>query len=497
MAGDLFLKNGVIITLAREDEVIEGGAILVREGIIEAVGPNLETPTDFTGPVRDLGGRLVLPGTVNSHCHFEEMAVRSLYHSLPLEPWLPFKISAGKYLNLSKEEFTAFVTLACVEMLENGVTAGLHHMSAGPTADDERMDAAIDAYRATGLRAVLCPLLADKTRREEMPIDPADLPGPLRELLEADTAPSAEFLLERAEAALDKAESAGSSRITGAVGPSAPQRSTDRFLLGCMDLAESRNVPLHTHLLETKTQAHHAQGVYGKTIPEHLHDLGYLTPRASFAHAVWVTDSDVQLLAENGCRVAHNPGSNLKLGSGIAPVRKFLDAGVPVGLGIDGANSSDKGSVFYQAHLAALIHCVRDGDAARGVSPFEALRMAARGGAAVMLMEEKLGTIEIGKQADLVVLDRTLNFEPWLDPVSALAFAEDGESVESVFIEGEEVVRDERALVADREEMLRIVEGAARRLRENLPEAVAEAKSLRPHLHAVSRKYSAIPFDQA
>ena len=117
------------------------------------------------------------------------------------------------------------------------------------------------------------------------------------------------------------------------------------------------------------------------TIPEHLQELGYLSHRASFAHSIWLTESDIELLATNGCRVAHNPGSNLKLGSGIAPVRKYLDAGIPVGLGIDGANSSDKGSIFHQAHLAAQIHNVRENDVEQGLTPFEALRLATWGGA--------------------------------------------------------------------------------------------------------------------
>lgn len=497
MAGDLFLRNGVLLTLNLKGEVIEGGGLLVRAGVIEALGRDLKPPPGFAGPVLDLKGQLVLPGTVNCHCHFEEMTVRSLNFGLPLEPWLPYKVSVARFLNLSQEELTALVTLACVEMLENGVTSALHHMSAGPVLQDWQMDAAIASYQATGLRAVLCPLMSDLPFRETVPLDTASLPAPLRARLEAEKAPSAEIILERMEAAIEKAAAAGSPRITAGVGPSSPQRCTDRLLRGCADLAERRGVPLHTHLLESRVQVHQGRKVYGATHPEHLRNLGYLSPRASFAHAIWLTDGDIGLLAGHGCRVAHNPGSNLKLGSGIAPVRKYLDAGVPVGLGIDGADSSDKGSVFFQARLAALIHCVREGGAERGVSPLEALRMATGGGAAVLLMEDRLGSLEAGKQADLVVLDRTLNFEPWIDPVNALAFAESGESVDRVFVEGEEVVREGHAVRVDREALLKTVERVARRLRDGLPAAVAEADELRPHLLALSRKCAALPLEHA
>ncbi len=497
MAGEILLNNCIVITLNQDNEIFEQGAVLVRNGVIEDVGRDVEAPPDYSGPVRDLQGRIVLPGTVNCHCHFEEMAVRSLNYGLPLEPWLPYKIAAIRYMNMSQEEFTALLALACLEMLENGVTSGLHHMGSGLTVEDDKIDAAIHAYRATGLRAALCPLIADKTRREEMPIDTAGLPEPARTLMESDKAPPTELLLERAEAAIEKAEAAGSSRISGGVGPSAPQRCSDELLRGCAELAEKRNVPLHTHLLESRVQAHQAKQVYGSTIPEHLQEVGYLSPRASFAHSIWLTDSDIELLAANGCRVAHNPGSNLKLGSGIAPVRKYLDAGIPVGLGIDGANSSDKGSVFHQAHLAAQIHNVRENDPERGVTPSEAIRMAAWGGASVMLMEDRVGSIEPGKAADLVVLGRTLNYEPMIDPINSIAFAEDGESVDEVFVEGESLVRNGRTVFSDREDVLKIVDGAIQRLRENLPAALAEADELRPHLLAVSRNCANPPWDPA
>ena len=497
MASDLFLTNGFIITLNPKGDIFERGDLLVREGVIEAVGTNLETPPDFDGSLLDLQGKLILPGTVNCHCHFEETAIRSLNYALPLETWLPYKISALKFLDLSKEELTAILTLTCVDMLEHGVTSGLNHMRAGRAVEEDSLDAAIAAFVASGLRAVLCPQISDRPFRDQIPIDLEGLPDSVRAWFVAEHPPPTELILERAEAVLDKAEGARSSRISGGIGPSSPRGCTDALLRGCADLSEKRGVPLHTHLLESRTQVHQGRKMYGSTIPEYLRDLGYLSPRTSFAHAIWVSEGDIRLLAETGCRVAHNPASNLKLGSGIAPVRKYLDAGVPVGLGIDGANSSDKGSVFHQAHLAALVHNIREEDPERGVAPVEALRMATSGGAAVMLMEDRVGTIEPGKHADLVVLNRTLNFEPWIDPLNSLVFAEDGESVDRVFVEGEEVVRDGRAVCAYREEMLKTAEGAAKRLRENRPAALAEADELQPHLMAVSRTYSALPLDHA
>jgi 5-methylthioadenosine/S-adenosylhomocysteine deaminase len=497
MHGDLLLKNGVILTLNANGEILQGGDLLVRSGVIEAVGPGLEVPADFDGPVLELGGQLVLPGTVNCHCHFEEMAIRSLNYGIPLEPWLFYKISALRFLNLSKEELTAVLTLTCVDMLEKGVTSALNHMRAGKAVEEANLEAALDAFRASGLRAVLCPQISDRPLHEQIPIDLPRLPDHARTLLLSEQPPATDLILERAVAVLDKAEAAGSSRITGGIGPSSPRGCTDRLLRRCADLSEARGVPLHTHLLEARTQVHQGRKMYGSTIPEYLRDIGYLSPRTSFAHSIWVTSGDIQLLAQSGCRVAHNPASNLKLGSGIAPVRKYLDAGVPVGLGIDGANSSDKGSVFHQAHLAALLHNIREGDPKQGVTPLESLRMATGGGAAVMLMEDRLGTIEAGKRADLVVLNRTLNFEPWIDPVNARVFAEDGESVDRVFVDGEEVVRNGRSVFSDRMEILKVAEQAVGRLRENLPAALADAAELRPHLLAMSREYSAIPLEHA
>ena len=152
------------------------------------------------------------------------MAVRSLNYGLPLEPWLPYKVAAIRFMNMSKEEFTALLTLSCIEMLENGVTLGLHHMASGLAVENDKLDAAIQAYNSTGLRAVLCPLLSDKVLREEIPIDVHNLPEVARTILESDKAPPAELILERAEAAIEKVEAMGPSRVSGGVGPSAPQR---------------------------------------------------------------------------------------------------------------------------------------------------------------------------------------------------------------------------------------------------------------------------------
>ena len=215
MAGDLFFTNGFIITLNPNGDIFENGDLLVREGVIEAVGTNLEAPPDFDGSLMDLQGKLVLPGTVNCHCHFEETAIRTLNYGLPLETWLSYKISALKFLDLSKEELTAILTLTCVDMLEHGVTSGLNHMRAGRAVEEDSLDAAIAAFVASGLRAVLCPQISDRPLRDQIPIDLEGLPDSVRAWFAAEQPPPTELILERAEAVLDKAEGARSSPHLG------------------------------------------------------------------------------------------------------------------------------------------------------------------------------------------------------------------------------------------------------------------------------------------
>jgi cytosine/adenosine deaminase-related metal-dependent hydrolase len=227
-------------------------------------------------------------------------------------------------------------------------------------------------------------------------------------------------------------------------------RCSDALLEMCVDLSESHGVPVHCHLLETSVQTEIAQRRYGVTMVKHLDDLGLLTPRLSCAHTIWIGDDDIDLMAERGAVVVHNPESNIRGGSGIAPIPRMLARGVRVGLGNDGSCSGG-GQVLQRAmRLATMIHRVSEPDPSKWIGTGQALRMGTAGGAAAMQGDGKFGAIAVGQAADLALYDLT---RPWWtpvnDPVHQLVQSEQGAGIDTVIADGCVVVEGGKVTAFD------------------------------------------------
>jgi 5-methylthioadenosine/S-adenosylhomocysteine deaminase len=239
-------------------------------------------------------------------------------------------------------------------------------------------------------------------------------------------------------------------------------------MLACSDLARDRGVPYHTHVLETKTQAVTGFEKYGTSLIRYMHDLGLLQPHTTIAHSVWVSDDDMALMGDAQCSIAHNAVSNQKLGAGIAPIRRLLDAGVNVGLGTDGISSNDTARIFDVMRVAGLIHSTSGPDYSQWVSAAEILHAATLGGARSALLEQTTGSLEVGKAADLIMLDlMSYAFTPLNHIDRQLVFSENGSSVELVMVAGEIVMRDGRLTRIDEAEILA-------EIRERVPALLAE-----------------------
>jgi len=228
------------------------------------------------------------------------------------------------------------------------------------------------------------------------------------------------------------------------------------------DLALRHNVPFHTHVLETKTQAVTGPDLFGKTLISYLHDLGLLNRNVTIAHSVWVSDADMALMGAARCAVVHNAISNQKLGAGIAPLRRLIDAGVTVALGADDASSNDTLRIFDVMRVAALIHGVSGPDYSRWLAATDILRAATIDGARSAMLEDETESLEVGKRADLIVL-RTDNvvFTPMNDPRKHLVYGENGSSLELVMVDGEIVLRDGKPTRIDESEILAEIREAA------------------------------------
>jgi 5-methylthioadenosine/S-adenosylhomocysteine deaminase len=270
------------------------------------------------------------------------------------------------------------------------------------------------------------------------------------------------------------------------VAPTIPHHCSDDFILGCGALAREFDVGLHSHVAESKVQAIAGMRLYGKTLTAHLDELGILGPQFTVAHGVWLDNDDMARLGDRGSSIAHNPGSNMRLGAGLADARAMLDARANLGIGTDGANCSDNQNMYEAMRLASFVSKVQGPEWRRWMTTREVALAATRGSARALGFGDRIGRIARGYKADLVMLD--LDHPNWLplnDPVNQLVHSEDGNAVHSVMIAGRIVVENRRVLTVDMERLRDRVEAA----RERLAAANADNRRLYDALEPVVGSY--------
>jgi 5-methylthioadenosine/S-adenosylhomocysteine deaminase len=341
--------------------------------------------------------------------------------------------------------------------------------------------AAIQAMRDLGLRHVAALTMTDRNYEDTIPLGDAEasLNDEIKRM-SASEARSTQAWLDECGAFVETFH-APEKLTTACPGPSAVQRCSDELLTRSAEMARKRNLPMHTHLAETKAQAVMGQRIYATSLLRHLDAIGVLSPNLSLAHSIWIEESDVELFAQRGATPVHNPASNLRIGSGLAKVKEFFAAAVNVGLGTDGSASNDGQNMFDAMRLAALIHNRAGTDFKTWVTPAQALAMATRNGARAFGLEA--GVLAPGKLADIVLLRRdTAAFTPLNDVIAQLVFCENGSGVDSVIVNGEIVVEQGRLTKVDESEVLRLAEQARRRLDPSIQAELAAAKIMEPSL---------------
>jgi guanine deaminase len=264
-----------------------------------------------------------------------------------------------------------------------------------------------------------------------------------------------------------------------ALAPTIPLHCSDDFLTGCSSLAREAGLGLHMHLAESKVQAITGMKRYGRTLTAHIETLGVLGPHFTAAHAVWLDDDDISRLADHGATVAHNPGSNLRLGSGIAPARRMRERGLAVGIGTDGSQCSDNQNMFEATRLASFSSRITSPDPDRWLSTDEALTMATQNSARALGLGSHIGRIAPGLKADIVFLDLgNLNYVPLNDPTNQVVLAENGAAVDSVMIGGRMVLDRGRFTTFEVERLRHRVNERVTVLREQNRELAALAFGL-------------------
>ena len=474
------IRNGTLVdiklrTASAADILVEGDTII-------AVGPPaMDVPADAA--MVDASDRAMMPGMVNGHVHGHGTLAKGLVGDRwPLELFL--NAMPGMAGNRSLEDKYLNGLVAAVEMIRKGCTACYDLFFEFPKPSRDGVAALGKAYRDAGVRAVIAPMLADKTLYQAYP----GLIDAMPDALRADVIA---FQLAPYEATADAAELIYADWpfdrdwIRPAIAPTIPLHCSDDFLLRCRDLARAYELPLQTHLAETKAQAVLGMRKYGKTLTAHLDSLGMLGPHLSAAHAIWLDRDDLARLADNGTSVVHAPVSNMRFGSGLAHLRPMLDSGINVGVATDAANSSDQINMFEATRLAALISRIQTPDFESWLGPEEVLRMATIGSAQAMGFAGMIGELAPGYKADIVFLDLGhINYVPCHDIVSQIVFTENGAAVESVMIGGRMVLDHGRLTTIDEKKLRADATAAAERLYAVNATTRSFATELRPFVGA-------------
>jgi cytosine/adenosine deaminase-related metal-dependent hydrolase len=474
----LLIHGGLVVPSA-DARPLPGADILIRDGRIAALG-KLAGAAGRVDRVIDASRRIVFPGLINAHCHTYESFNRGVAPMAPMEIWALYGHPVLGVAPRTPDQVYWRTLLPCLEMLRNGVTTVIDDISVYYDHRDEIVHAIMQAYRDAGIRAWATVKAMDRPLYDTLPIDPALIPAGLLRAFKRVRVPTARQLLSWSRRNMQQQERQGGlARFIP--NPSAPQRCTPALLKGLHRLAEDHGFPYVIHVQETRLQAVQGPRRYGRSMIAELDRLGLLTDVTSIMHGIWLDPDDIRRLADRRATVVHNPASNCKLGSGLAPLRALVEAGVNVALGCDGTSSNDGVSILEAMKWATLLTGLTDPDYRHWLTPHEAFRMATVGGARSALWQKQVGAIEPGRRADLVLVDRHAPaFAPLKDPVAQLVLAEAGQSIRTVLVDGRVVVEDGRVLTADIGRAAERVQEIGRRLAVEQARTFAIARRLEP-----------------
>ncbi len=458
MRPPLLIKNALrVATMDDARAELSDADVLIRGRVIVSVGKNLEAPEDAR--VLDARGCVVLPGLVNTHHHLVQTLTRAVpaVQDAKLFDWLVYLYQVWRHLTPEAAGVGAEVGLS--ELLLTGCTTAADHTYLYPRGQTGLVDAQIEAARKLGIR--FHPTRGSMSVGESKGGLPPD-----------DCTQDEDEILKDCERLVKEFHDPAPYAMTRVgLAPCAPFSVSPELMKTSAAQAKKWGVRLHTHLCETLDEQAYCLERYKMTPMEFIESVGWLDGNAWFAHMVHVSDEEIKLLAKTKTGVAHCPSSNFRLGSGIAPTRQYLDAGVPVGIGVDGSASNDSGDMLGEARMAMLAPRVKTG--VKSMPARDALWMATRGGAAV-LGRDDVGQIAAGKAADLAIFDvDKVDFAGALhDPVAALLFCGTGHRSKWTIVNGHVVVEDGKLVNADERELAARANKIARDLVSKSPAKV-------------------------
>jgi 5-methylthioadenosine/S-adenosylhomocysteine deaminase len=432
----LIITGGTVVTQDASRRVITNGAVAVSKDKIVAVDTAAVIASRYSSAnTINARGQLIMPGLVNTHGHAAMVLFRGLGSDLALNDWLTKYIFPAEGKLVSPEFVRVGTRLAALEMIASGTTTftDMYYFE----------DDVARAVRASGMRAVLGQSLIDfpvadaKTNEESM--------ARIEKFLQA---------------------WAGDALITPAAAPHAPYTVSDDHLKAVRALANKYNAPMLIHLAETEQEVIDSNKTYSMSPTKRLEGLGVWTGKSVAAHSVWLNDEDMTILARRGVGLSHNPESNMKLASGVAPVQKWLEHGIKAGLGTDGAASNNDLDMFEAIRQASFMHKLISKDP-RAMPASMALDLATRFGAEALGMGDKIGSLEVGKQADIITVSlASARQTPMFEPLGQIAFVTRGDDVRNTVVAGRVLMRDRQVLTLNSAAVIRDARAMAERVKE-------------------------------
>lgn len=435
---DLILNHVMAITMNPRRDIYRDCAIVIRDGLFAAIGPSETILAQFPDirQIRDCRGRVAIPGLINIHTHATLCIIRGMAEDMGTAPAYTKSVPQGQLL--SAEESRIMATLGAVEALRFGSTL----IADNYTYSDQNAA----AFSSLGMRAMVSERVHD--------IIFYGLPQGIYERDEK----MGEALLQKNVDLIEKWNGKDNGRIRCCLGPHAPDTCTPEFLSRIADLSGSLGVGLATHLSQSKGERKNIEALYGTTSTQYLHSCGILRPSLIAAHCIYVTDEDISLLSQNGVTVAHAAEGNAK-GGMVAPMMKMKQAGINIGIATDNGAAN-----MIETMRLALCSARMLADSCTSPQPMEILEMATLNGAKALGLEKEIGSIEVGKKADLVLLDyRKPHLTPCINAVGNLLHTAQGSDVETVIIDGCPVVEEGEVRTIDVSSLLHEAQQVASR----------------------------------
>jgi 5-methylthioadenosine/S-adenosylhomocysteine deaminase len=462
--------------------------LLINRGIIERIAPDLEP--DGGVEVLDATGKLVIPGFVNAHYHSHDVMAKGLFEELPFDVWMMHS-NPKSFGRRSHEEVRVRTLIGAAESLRNGITTIQDFLTIEPQ-DEAFVDTVLSAYAEAGIRVVFAVAVRDRGALDIAPFFAKNLPESIRMRLTGQDR-SARDELAFVAGQIRRLGMAPTALQTWALAPSGPQRCSAELLEGIAALSREHGLPVLTHVYETRVQAAAAQMDTSGSLIDVLARAGLMNDRLGIVHGVWLSPRHIAQIADAGARVVHNPISNLKLKSGVAPILDLYRAGVDIALGCDNCSCAESQNIFTAMRMLCLLPAVTEPDPGPITAGY-ALKAATLSGARAVGLSDKVGALKPGMAADLVVLD--LNepaFVPFNSAVRQIVYAESGRAVETVFVNGRPVVRGGKLVTVDEEKLAAEAAELAPAFRRDASELAARIADLTTPLLAANRAAWKVP----